>query len=118
VRFRASAQQLVAGGVGCGRTNHGFGEAVHFFRLGAELQQEQVHACALEFADAVGGGPSSSGWSAGCAATARASGPGASTFYVVCVSSCAIEQFTGKEDSRQGRVCRVVGVFPLIGRSH
>ncbi len=40
--------------MGCGGADYGFGEAVHFFGLGAELQQEQVHAGALEFADAVG----------------------------------------------------------------
>src|SRR5271155_3388772 len=43
-----AARQLLRGGVGCGWADHGFGEAVHFFGLRAELQQQQVHPGAFE----------------------------------------------------------------------
>lgn len=55
------------------------------------------------------------GGSGRCAARGRVAGAGASRSCVVCVSSLPTQQFTGNRDSRQGRVCRVVGQFPATG---
>src|SRR5271155_4246089 len=51
-----AARQLLRGCVSCGWADYGFGEAVHFFGLRAELQQQQVHPGAVELAGAGGDG--------------------------------------------------------------
>ena len=53
--FKGSTQQLIAGDVGWGFAEDDcFREALHFFGLGAELEQEQIYAGLFEFADTVG----------------------------------------------------------------
>jgi len=43
-----------AGGGGSATADYRVGESLHFFHLRAELKEQEVHARAFEFADAVG----------------------------------------------------------------